>query len=213
MHPLSFILICLCCLFQPGCASYRIPTSEFRHPLSTIEIECSEEGIFTYNRECAANHWLYTFIPRHRCQIKWYDLGHWLTWMALGNDDEGIFGEGKTAHFKLYEPVSFQKAISWNLRNPLHNFTHYVIGSADRQNSELTLIQLSQEECLFFHYLPQGKTEFAGKGSSFYLGFHGWKPFISCRLCYSQNWQGEWYVGWRSRGNFGIKVLPLRHRK
>lgn len=205
--PLIFAFLSL---FLPmGCASYKIPTESFQ----TVpeDIQPSEEQIFAYNRQQAATHWLYHYIPRHRSQIRWYDFGHWLTWMFFGNDDEGIFAEAQTAHFKLYEPVSFHKALSWTFRNPMHNFCFYVIGSAHRQNSEFTVLSATSEEWKFFQYLPQGDTVFAGDKTSFYFGFHSGKPFISLRLSYTPCWQSDFYFGWRSRGNFGIKFLPFHH--
>jgi hypothetical protein len=147
-------------------------------------------------------------IPRHRRQIKWFDIGHRLTWMLFGNDDDGIFGEGPNGLYKLDEPPSCVKACQWIGRNPLHNFCFYVIGTAYTTNSEFALIKLGKKEGRFCSYKKQAEGN-KGKGSFFFLGFHGWKPYIFLRLLYSQKYKGQCYLGWRERGNFGIMFLPL----
>lgn len=180
-------------------------------PISCFTPCHEEEGVVVQNRQEASAHWLYQFIPRHRSQIRWYDLGHWTTWMLFGNDDDGIFGEFSKSGYRLNQDVCFSKALDWACRNPLHNFCFYVIGSAHRQNSEFTFVKLSRRHMDFFHYLPQGHTNFADTGTSFFVGLHGGKPFISLRLRYSPCWKSDFYIGWRERGNFGIKCLPLHH--
>lgn len=183
-------------LILPGCMTYKIPTQQ---------LACANEE--------TADHWLYHLVPRHRVQIRTLDLGHWLSWSLLGNDDDGIFGEGPKARYKPDQPASLKKAIFWVCRNPFHNFTFYVIGSAERENSEVTFLRLSAEQTEFFTYKPVGNVTFGGQGTSFYFGLHGWKPFASLRLAYSPTWQSEFYLGWRHRGNFGAKCTLLKKSK
>jgi len=155
------------------------------------------------------DHWLYQVIPRHRAQIQWYDLPHWTTWMLFGNDDDGIFGE--KARYKPEIPPSFKKTLYWNCRNPLHNFCNYVIGSAHRTNSELTLLKIYPTKLEAFKYKPIGDTVFASKDTSFFLALHGGKPFVSLRIAYGQGCTSDFYFGWRCRGDFGIKCI-LYHK-
>jgi hypothetical protein len=179
------------CMALTGCAPYKIQNSDLD---------------FTKN-----NHSMYHIIPRHRCQMAWYDAGHWAAWAFFGNDDDGIFGEDSAVPFCSEKPNGCAKALRWWLRNPLHNFCFYVIGSAHRMNGEFTIIQWGpgNRYCLFW-YEPQGETVFAGSGTSFYLGFHGWKPFVSLRIAYSRKLRSDFYIGWRPRGNFGIKLNFLK---
>lgn len=203
---LSFlVLILFAC---NGCASYKIPTQAF---LDKEENQISDTRQFC-NQKAALEHPLYRVVPRHRCQIRWFDLGHWATWMLFGNDDDGIFGEESSAHYHLEEKISAWKALRWACRNPLHNFCFYVIGTAYTTNSEFTFLKIDQEQFCFCTYRRSGGHNF-GKGTSFFLGFHGWKPFFSLQLLYTPKWRGQFYLGWRERGNFGIKMLPCAKRK
>lgn len=164
--------------------------------------------------EETAHHCLYDIVPRHRCQIEWYDLPHWIMWGLFGNDDDGLFGEGPHAHYRSEEPPSFTKALCWQTRNPLHNFCFYVIGSANRENSEYTLIEITPCHFRLCAYDPIAKTVFPSKNSCFYLGLHGCKPFISIRLRWTEKKSTDFYCGWRERGNFGLKFVPLKkHEK
>lgn len=166
-------------LFFYGCAPYRIPTQN---------LDLEEPGL---------DHPLYKIIPRHRCQIRPLDLGHWITWTLFGNDDDGLFGEGPHAHYRPQQSPSLGKAFCWTLRNPFHNFCFYVIGSAHRENGKINIIKL------------QSKLN----GSRFLFAFHGGKPFLSLTVNYNPQRKGEFYIGWRERGNFGLKFLPYRQQK
>lgn len=169
----------LALFFLTNCAPYRVPTQC---------LMLDEKGL---------DHPLYSIVPRHRCQIRALDLGHWMTWTLLGNDDDGIFGEGlKASYYSNIPPCAF-KALRWTARNPLHNFCYYVIGSAHRHNRKIALIDLRSKI----------------NESKFFIGFHGGKPFISFCFDYSSSRKGEFYIGWRERGNFGIKFLPFREKK
>jgi hypothetical protein len=187
-------------LFSLGCARYTYPTDSF----------LTEDSDF--NRSEALSHSLYNIIPRHRSQIRWYDVGHWATWMLFGNDDDGIFGEDSKKPYKHDQPISFKKAVFWACRNPLHNFCFYTIGTAYCTNSELAIIRLGDGTFGFCEYSPEAGRVFGGKGSSFLLALHGWKPFISLRLAYCPHRSSQFYLGWRERGNFGVKFTPMKKK-
>lgn len=192
-HFSVIVIAALLSLGLTSCASYRTMSDD------------------SFSSDADMHHLLYSCIPRHRSQIKWYDVGHWTTWALCGNDDDGIFGE--KVPFRKEEPNDGKKALRWWFRNPLHNFCFYVIGSAHRKNSEFTLFALSKNRFQFLWYTPEAKTTFFDKGTSLYLGFHGWKPFFSLRVAYTPSYCSDFYLGWRSRGNFGVKCLPLTKLK
>lgn len=196
-------------LMNSGCAAYKIKTNSFSlKENSNIEQECVK------NHQNALNNPLYNLIPRHKSQLQWYDFGHWTTWMVFGNDDDGIFGEGTKACYRLNDRNDGYKALSWWCRNPLHNFCFYVIGTAYRkENSSFSIIELSDEGLIGFKYSPNGKKQFIGKKFGFYVVFHGGKPFISLRFLYHKKRHCEIYAGWRSRGNFGLKCLLFKKTK
>ena len=58
-------------------------------------------------------------------------------------------------------------------------------------------------------YKEKADTVFGGRYTSFYLGLHNGKPLISLRIAYGPKWKSDFYIGWRDKGNFGIKFLPL----
>ena len=77
------------------------------------------------------------------------------------------------------------KAFWWWLRNPLHNFTHYVIGVADQEHTYVG---------------PDMDSQGFIKA---YVLYNGRKlPF------YAFNYKGLFsYIGWRPSGGFGIKLI------
>lgn len=180
----TFLLYLPLIIFLSGCASYKIPTEQF-----------VEE-----------DHWLYTVIPRHRSQIEWYDIGHWTSWMLLGNDDDGIFGPPE---YRPDEQNNTSKALRWTLRNPLHNFCYYIIGNAQSQNTEFTLLNLTPHNITLFNHEAGPPKNYGAESSSLFIALHGNKPYISACLFYTPNYHGEFYIGWRERGNFGIKFVPF----
>jgi hypothetical protein len=188
--------------FLSGCVPYKIPTTAYYKE--------SYNPYANHQKMEALNHWLYEVVPRHRSQIYWYDAGHWLTWALFGNDENGIFGEDQRkdgCYLPMLE-IGLKKALRWSLRNPLHNFCFYVIGSAHRTNSEFTILSVNPSEIKSFDYQPCGRTVFSSRNGGFYLGLHGGKPFVSLRIFYTSRHGGEFYLGWRERGNFGIKFSP-----
>ena len=90
---------------------------------------------------------------------------------------------------KDYRPHDPHRVGRWYLRNPLHNFDHYVIGISDKE------------------FVRTGRYP----GEVFKPG-GGWNwavckykclrlPFISY-----QHGRFKFYLGWRNAGNFGIKL-------
>lgn len=137
-----------------------------------------------------SNHWLYRFIPEHRASIRWYECGKWPLWMLFGNDDDGLFGERSGVEGYHACSSSLSQALRWWLRNPLHNFCFYVIGTADYCNSRWIILHWHRKQ---------------EPNSRLLIALHGGKPFFSVRWAYNTKRKGEVYIGWRERGNFGIK--------
>ncbi|NBV23489.1 MAG: hypothetical protein EBS05_16415 [Proteobacteria bacterium] len=88
-----------------------------------------------------------------------------------------------------YRPGNRCRRVLWQLRNPLHNFTFYVIGVADQPFTRTGKFP----EAVF---APDG-------GWNWAMTRYRWVrlPFVS----YNGIW-GRFYLGWRERGNFGGKV-------
>ncbi len=88
-----------------------------------------------------------------------------------------------------YRPGSPSRGWLWQLRNPLHNFTFYVIGFADKPFTRTGRFPKAV-------FAPDG-------GWNWAVSRHGWVrlPFIS----FNGEW-GRFYFGWRERGNFGFKI-------
>lgn len=207
MQRVSFLLLYSCIFFlATSCLPYKVKTEDF---FAKQEKKGEEQSLELLN--AAHSHYLYHLVPRHRSQVYWYDVPHWMTWAMFGNDDDGIFGEESTAKYETKRKIGILRALFWSIRNPLHNFSFYVIGSAYVENSEVVLFSYSESNWSMFSYSPKGGTVFAGERTSFFLGLHGWKPFVSLRLCYRRCF--EFYLGWRSRGNFGIKLIPAKKMK
>lgn len=88
-----------------------------------------------------------------------------------------------------YRPGSGCRNVLWQLRNPLHNFTFYVIGIADKPFTRTGKFP----DAVF---APDG-------GWNWAVAKHKWVrlPFVSYN---GERWR--FYLGWRERGNFGGKV-------
>lgn len=180
-------------LFQ-GCASYNRHTSDF---------VSSEVNWKSKIQKKMAESSMYDVIPRHRSQLKGYD-SRWLTWGAFGNDDSGIFGEFEDKPY--FETPSFGNACRWYIRNPAHNLSFYVLGSAWREkHSNFAVFDL--DSAGESNVLEKNNGKVFGKGRwCFYFGFNDYKPFISSRLGFF-----EWYAGWRERGNLGWLSVRKSH--
>ncbi|TDU64133.1 hypothetical protein EI77_04317 [Prosthecobacter fusiformis] len=93
-----------------------------------------------------------------------------------------------------YRPGQKMRSTLWQLRNPMHNFTFYVIGIHDKE-----FVRLGKQPGAVFR---------KGGGWNWAVIHHGWLrlPFVS--------YEGEnirWYALWREKGNFGLKLH--RHRR
>jgi hypothetical protein len=116
--------------------------------------------------------------PPIRTAQKWNPL-----W-CLGNADDPQPPE-------WFRPGARGRRTAWQMRNPLHNFTHYIIGVTDKDTLR-TGLHPSRV------FAPGG-----GWNWAFTRTCHGivLLPFVSydgarCRF----------YLGWRESGNFGGKV-------
>jgi len=87
-----------------------------------------------------------------------------------------------------YLPDDPHRATKWRFRNPFHNFNFYVIGVADKK-----IVRSGRYPEKISN--PNGGWNFAVSRRKIIL-----LPFISY-----QRGKFEFYFGWRTRGNFGIK--------
>lgn len=107
-----------------------------------------------------------------------------IIWTLFGNEDDGYIGD------KNWNPEQVDSAwirVKWWVRNPLHNLVFYVIGCADKDS-----IRCGTKTTSVF--ANEGWNFAYTKTSRMYY------PFIS--------YYGsvKFYIGWRERGNFGIKL-------
>jgi len=203
---LHFAIFILFQLLLSGCAGYRCPTSHINRPLC-------ESQEHRKNLSEATRSPVYRAIPRHRCQIRWYDLPHWTAWAIAGNDDDGIFGEYQRRPYRPEMRNTPKKALRWWARNPFHNLFHYVIGSANCVNSEFVLLNLNCHGVQSLRYTPVAYRNFGCRGSSFFFALHGWKPYIALRMVYFNKYQTDIYLGWRKHGALGFKFHPFKKRE
>lgn len=99
-----------------------------------------------------------------------------------------------------YRPGSKYRNVVWYFRNPLANFSNYVIGIGDKQSVRSGKYPTKISN-------PRGGWNYAvSRRHVLYL------PFIDYK-----RGRFEFYFGWRQRGNFGIKLnfrqAPPRHKK
>ncbi len=87
-----------------------------------------------------------------------------------------------------YEPDSRWRRLKWHLRNPLHNFTFYVVGLADKD-----FLRTGRYPNLIFN---------PDEGWNWAVCRYRWLrlPFLSYK-----RGSFAFYVGWRERCNFGMK--------
>ena len=88
-----------------------------------------------------------------------------------------------------YRPDSHHRDFLWHLRNPFHNFDHYVIGIADKKFRRTSLESESGPNLQKHWDLAVARRKLAVL------------PFIG----YHRD-RFNFYFGWRERGNFGIKL-------
>ncbi|MEK6933888.1 MAG: hypothetical protein AABW75_03365 [Nanoarchaeota archaeon] len=191
-------------ILSSGCATYKISTQNYYSPRN--------DG-FDEIRQNALENRLYEVIPRHKEQVKFYDLPHWIPWALMGNDDNGIFGEDKGS-IPYKQEINAKTFCSWTTRNPMHNFMFYVppLGTAGlKKHLSFSLIKYDKKEIKLF---TTKKGEVFGDGkNSFQISFYDFKPFISCKISYSKKRQFDFYFGGRPEGAFGIKFRPAKKRR
>ncbi len=186
-------------VFATSCASYKAPSSSFTRGYSG-----EHAALYNEVEERAVEHSLYRVIPRHRSQIRWYDGPHWVTWGLLGNDDNGIFGESKGVPYRTN--IHAGTFALWAARNPLHNFSFYVVGSAHwKHHYNAALLSVGDEGVRAF---ARGKETVFDSDNSFKIAFNDFKPFIACQFSHFKKRRFQFYAGWRERGNLGFKLRP-----
>jgi hypothetical protein len=113
-------------------------------------------------------------------EIHFYDKLNPVWW--FGNADEPVPPN-------WYMPDDDHRKTKWYFRNPLHNFTFYVIGIADKKSARSGRYPDVVTN-------PNGGWNFAiSRRRIIFL------PFIS----YERR-KFEFYLGWHARGNFGAKI-------
>jgi hypothetical protein len=88
-----------------------------------------------------------------------------------------------------YRPNSKWRKTTWAFRNPFHNFSHYVIGIADKK-----FTRSGRYPEKISH--PHG-------GWNYSVAKYKWLR-LPC-ISYHRG-KVDFYVGWRDRGNFGMKM-------
>lgn len=88
-----------------------------------------------------------------------------------------------------YRPDSSLRNVAWYFRNPLANFSNYVIGIGDKES-----VRSGRYPTKIGN--PRGGWNFAVTQRHVL-----WLPFIDYK-----HGRFEFYFGWRTRGNFGIKL-------
>jgi hypothetical protein len=95
-----------------------------------------------------------------------------------------------------YRPGKALRTFYWYCRNPYHNFDHYVIGISDKPFTRSGPYPNSMQN-------PHGGWNWA------VCRYKWWQlPFVDY-----QRGRFEFYFGWRTGGNFGIKVNFSQRRK
>jgi len=117
-------------------------------------------------------------------KLHWWNKLNPIWW--IGNDEDPVPPD-------WYRPGEKFRKTLWYLRNPLHNFTNYVIGVKDLSNKRGWSRCGEYPEMVFS---PQ-------KGWNFSVIHYG-----MLRLPFVSYWNAHYkfYIGWRDRGNFGVKI-------
>jgi len=119
--------------------------------------------------------------PPIRTVQKWNPL-----W-SFGNVDDPIPPD-------WYRPGDPRRSASWQMRNPMHNFTHYVIGVTDKDITRTGKYP--------------GAVFAPGGGWNWAFSRHRVAPlpFVSFESA-----RCRFYLGWRESGNFGGKLSFAAH--
>ena len=133
-------------------------------------------------KRAVTNHWqTVTVMPRPDLpKIHLYNKFNPAWW--FGNIDDPVPPA-------WYRPNAKHRVFLWHLRNPFHNFDHYVIGIADKKFARTS--RQSEDGSP-----PRGHWDFAVARRKLAV-----LPFVS----YHRS-RFNFYFGWRERGNFGIKL-------
>ena len=121
----------------------------------------------------------------------------WLIWAFFGNEKDGYIGD---AVFNPYQIDNFSMRLRWWLRNPLHNFTWYVLGIAHFSTLRFDENETEQPGWNFSYSVIAVEYEFLKDKAPRYYFFH----YIGKRF--------EFYLGWRGTGAFGAKFRRVRER-
>mgnify|MGYP004400924571 FL=1 len=107
-------------------------------------------------------------------------------WFWWGNNDDPEPPD-------WYRPDDSNRTRKWYVRNPLHNFTFYVMGIAD-----LKFKRIGNHPGEVFN--PDGGWNWAISHARLFP-----MPYVSYRRGRTQM-----YFGWRERGNFGITLRRMK---
>lgn len=168
-----------------------------------------------------ANHWLYDYIPHNQSELSQKSCVQKITWAVFGNDDDGIFGEGPKSGRNWTEKwggnivgnchapgeISFKRFLMWQIRNPLHNFSAYVVGFKGEKNIQYTqYLHISTQEISFYKRLPKVDVFPMSDHTGIYFGLNNKRPFVSSRVnLLGLRWL-EGYAGWRPFGSLGFAL-------
>jgi len=157
-------------LVPPCCASRPIPAA-----WQPVQMQRS-------NADGNSNRWHTITVnpPASLPRVHFYDRLNPTWWW--GNIDDPVPPPD-------YRPLSRHRILLWHLRNPFHNFDHYVIGVADRKFKRSGRFPERNSN-------PNGGWDFEVARYKMAV-----LPFLSC-----QHGAFNFYLGWRERGDFGIKV-------
>ena len=109
-----------------------------------------------------------------------------IIWALFGNDEDGIYGD---LSFNPEKKKSVLIAIKWWFRNPFHNFCFHVIG------------------------VPRPFTTSGDYPWDVFNPNGGWNRLVHTSAVNGKKYRFisyigrcKFYVSWRERGNFGIKL-------
>lgn len=179
------------------------------------------------------------------------DFWQYLLWATFGNDDDGIYGD---LSFNPTQEKTWQIAVLWWLRNPLHNAVYYVLGTGYMRtvrtglypddvfspvggwNYAVTRVHryslwYSGALGLLFGVLITSPAvaacwawwNFLVQPFSLWWLLASWPPLLPVAAWFIYGWAGalriygvmpfvsyigaiKTYLGWRERGNFGMKL-------
>ena len=123
----------------------------------------------------------------HLAKIHFYDKLNPVWWFKNRDDPKPP---------NWYKPNDTHRNLKWGFRNPMHNFDFYVIGVADKKFARSGRFPNKSSD-------PRGGWDFEAARYRFI-----WLPFISYHRT-----KFDFYLGWRDRGNFGIKININPDRK